>query len=117
MPSTIDSGLLSDPAQTAALQTLQSFTSDFQPSLTSLTSTRLQKINQNLEFEVDKFANNVHALGAYKDAAERIADEVLGTSADTLEQRDMEGKRRAAGDEAEVGMRDVLRGLSRVIDR
>ncbi|KAF6221195.1 hypothetical protein HO133_002050 [Letharia lupina] len=113
----IDSNLLSDPAQTAALETLQSLTSDFQPSLSAITSSRLQAINQNLEFDVDKFAHNVHALGAYKDAAERIADEVLGLSAEALEKRDREGKARAAGEGGEPGMRDVLRGLSRVVDR
>ncbi|CAF9930677.1 MAG: hypothetical protein ALECFALPRED_004703 [Alectoria fallacina] len=116
-PSTIDPHLLSDPSQTAALETLQSFTSDFQPSLSALTSSRLQSINQNLEFEVDKFAHNVHALGAYKDAAERIADNVLGMSAEALEKRHQEGSARAAGEASEIGMRDVLRGLSRVIDR
>lgn len=34
--------------------------------------------------------------------------------ADLLEQRDREGRERAGG---ETGMRDVLRGLSRVVDR
>lgn len=116
-PSTIDSNLLSDPSQTAALETLQSSTSDFQPSLSAVTSSRLQGINQNLEFEVDKFAHNVHALGAYKDAAERMAHDVLGMSAEALEKRHQEGKARAAGEGGEPGMRDVLRGLSRVIDR
>ncbi len=59
----------------------------------------------------------MHALGAYKDAAERIADDVLGMSAEALEKRDQEGKARAAGKVGEPGTRDVLRGLSRVIDR
>ncbi len=59
----------------------------------------------------------MHALGAYKDAAERIADDVLGMSAEALEKRDQEGKARAAGGSGEPGTRDVLRGLSRVIDR
>ena len=59
----------------------------------------------------------MHALAAYKTAAERIADDVLGTSADILEQRDREGRKKAAGADGEVGMRDVLKSLSRVIDR
>ena len=117
-PSTIDSNVLSDPSQKAALDTLQSFTSDFQPSLSGTISLRLQSINQNLEFEVDKFAHNVHAFGAYRDAAERIADDALSMSAEALETRDQEGKARASsGQSGEPGMRDVLRGLSRVIDR
>ena len=120
-PSAIDSTLLAnDPSQTAALETLQSFSSDFQPSLSALTSSRLQSINENLEFEVDKFAHHVHTLDAYKDAAEKMADDVLGMSAEALEKRDREGKAGVVGEGSEQqqpGMRDVLRGLSRVIDR
>lgn len=63
----------------------------------------------------------MHALGAYKDAAERVADEVLGLGAEALERREREGRERAitggGGEKGEVGMRDVLRGLSRVIER
>ena len=66
---------------------------------------------------MDKFAHHIHALGAYKDAAEKVADDILGISADALEKRDREGKVRATGESGEPGMRDVLRGLSRVIDR
>lgn len=116
-PSTIDANLLSEPTQKAALQSLQTFNAHFQPSLTATISTRIQRINQNLEFETDKLAMSVHALGAYKVAAERVADEILGASAQALERRDREGTRRAAGQGGKVGMRDVLRGLSRVIDR
>ena len=60
----------------------------------------------------------MHALSAYKSAAESIADDVLGLCADALERRERMGQERAnekGGDE--VGIRDVLRGLSRVIDR
>lgn len=46
-----------------------------------------------------------------------MADEVLGMSAEALEKRDKEGRARAAGEGGEPAMRDVLRGLSRVIDR
>lgn len=76
-------------------------------------------MNKTLEFEIDKFAGNVHALGAYKEAAEQVADEVLGMSAEALEEREREGRKRLAEEEGggEVGMRDVLRGLSRIIDR
>ena len=127
-PSAIDAKLLSDPTQIAALQTLQSLVSvsgdHHQPSSSTLsslaatTSARLQPINHNLEFQIDKFTNNVHALSAYKNAAESIADDVLGLCADALERRERMGQERAnekGGDE--VGIRDVLRGLSRVIDR
>ena len=67
-------------------------------------------------------------MSAYKDAAERVADDILGMSASALERRDQLGRRRAVGTSnengnrdgdgsGEVGMKDVLRGLSRVIDR
>ena len=127
-PSAIDANLLSDPTQIAALQTLQSLvsvsgdhhepSSSTPSSLAATTSARLQPINHNLEFQIDKFTNNVHALSAYKNAAESIADDILGLCADALERRERMGQERAnekGGDE--VGIRDVLRGLSRVIDR
>lgn len=75
-------------------------------------------MTQGLEFEIDQFATNVHALGAYKDAAERVADDALATVAHTLERRDKEGLRRAVGEDGGgVSTRDVLKGLSRIIDR
>lgn len=42
---------------------------------------------------------------------------MLGLSAEALEKREREGRAKAAGEGGEVGIRDVLRGLSRVIDR
>ena len=45
---------------------------------------------------------------------------MLGMSAEALEKRDREGKAGVAGEGSEQqqpGMRDVLRGLSRIIDR
>lgn len=116
-PATSDASVLSDATQITALQSLRSLASDFQPSFIAATSSRLQTINSNLEFEVDKFANNVHTLGVYKDAAERIAEDVLATGAEALEKRDKEGRSRANGEAGEVGTRDVLRALSRVVDR
>ena len=46
-----------------------------------------------------------------------MAGEVLGISAEALEEREKEGMRRdpSGGEAGEVGVRDVLRGLSRVI--
>ncbi len=59
----------------------------------------------------------MHALDAYKNAAERVADDVLGFCADALERRERMGRDRANEKGEDVGIRDVLRGLSRVIDR
>ncbi|KAL2038124.1 hypothetical protein N7G274_009071 [Stereocaulon virgatum] len=116
-PSTLDADLLAHPTQTAALQTLQSQVSDTAPSLTTSTSNRIQTINQNLEFSIDTFATNIHAISAYKDAAEKLADNLIATSASALEKRDQQGRQKATGANGETGIRDVLRGLSRVIDR
>ncbi|KAL9039777.1 MAG: hypothetical protein Q9214_004737, partial [Letrouitia sp. 1 TL-2023] len=128
--SSISPDILSSPAQTSALKTLQSFStstatdhpSESSSDLLQSTSSRVQRATQNLEFEIDKFASNVHAIGSYKESADQVADEVLSIGARALEEREKEGRRRrgADGEEGEgqgVGIRDVLRSLSRVIDR
>lgn len=63
---------------------------------------------------MDKFVDNVHTLGSYIDGAGRVADQVLALSARALEERERQGVETSGGD---VGVRNVLRGLSRVIDR
>ncbi|KAL9610968.1 MAG: hypothetical protein Q9167_004345 [Letrouitia subvulpina] len=128
--SSISPNILSSPAQISALKTLQSFstgTTDDQTSgsssdLLRSTSSRVQRATQNLEFEIDKFASNVHAIGSYQESTERVADEILSIGARALEEREKEGRRRGGadgeeGEGQEVGIRDVLRSLSRVIDR
>lgn len=128
--SSISPNILSSPAQTSALKSLQSFstgTATDQPSesssdLLQSTSSRVQRATQNLEFEIDKFASNVHAIGSYSESAERVAGEVLGIGARALDEREKAGRKRRGGDSKEeesheVGIRDVLRSLSRVIDR
>ena len=68
---------------------------------------------------MDKFGTNIHTLSTFRNAAERVADDTLTTAAETLERREKEGTRRAVGEDesGEASMRDVLRGLSRIIDR
>ncbi|KAL9006836.1 MAG: hypothetical protein Q9188_000447 [Gyalolechia gomerana] len=144
-PHSLSPELLASPTQVSALSTLQSYipiststAPKSQPSTTSSkdkdpiiiprdlqssTTSRLRNITSHLEFSIDTFATNVHALNAYKTAADRVAGDVLAISAEALEERDLAGrKRRRDGDGVEmegeeVGMRDVLRGLSRVVDR
>ncbi|KAL8761702.1 MAG: hypothetical protein Q9184_002206 [Pyrenodesmia sp. 2 TL-2023] len=132
-PQTISSDLLASPSQVSALTALQSFkaptpvsastSTDPDPAslsdLQASTSHRLHQITSTLEFSVDRFATNIHALNAFKDGADRVAGEILAISAEALEERDRQGRRRDGdGEEGEeVGMRDVLRGLSRVVDR
>ncbi|CAF9902928.1 MAG: hypothetical protein HETSPECPRED_000059 [Heterodermia speciosa] len=129
----ISTSLLASPTQLAALSTLQSFhqpqsTSQPHPppsssTLLTSTSSRLQRLTSTLEFSVDKFASNVHTLDQYQRSADKLADGILAISADALEERERLGgekERENAGmeeGEGEVGMRDVLRGLSRVVER
>lgn len=128
-PNTISSELLDDPSQVSALsslrphQKLQDPSSSDPPNantdLQSSTLTRFQNMtsNNNLEFTIDTFANNIHTLNSYQQATDRVAGEVLGISAEALEEREKEGRRRDrdGGEAEEVGVRDVLRGLSRII--
>lgn len=67
-----------------------------------------------LEHEIDKFADNVHLLSSYVDGAGRVADQMLAMSAEALEERERRERERSGGD---VGVKNVLRGLSRVIER
>lgn len=135
MPGSISSDFLASPSQISALEILQSVSSTSpDPSASSSskpakttgndlqisTSQRLQQITSTLEYSIDRFTTNVHALNAFKDSAERVAGEVLAISAEALEEREKAGRWRGEGkgeEREEVGMRDVLRGLSRVVDR
>ncbi|KAL9098265.1 MAG: hypothetical protein Q9163_006049 [Psora crenata] len=116
--SIIDASILPSGSQ-AILSNLTS--SAEQPSLTDATTARLRELTSDLEFSIDSLAANVHTLRSYTDVAGHLADEALATCAKVLEERDREGIRRAHGGEDRAGgqgttMRDVLRGLSRVID-
>lgn len=82
--------------------------------LAEFANSRLQKATHNIEFEIDKFADNVQVLASHIDDASLVADQALALSAAALEERDRKGRERAGG--GAVGVRDVLRGLSRIID-
>ena len=92
-------------------------------SLRDRTSRRLHTLVKDLEFTIDSFATNAHALQSYKDVAGNLANDALANCADVLEERDRQSTTRAAGEGrdgeplvASGEMRTVLRGLSRVID-
>ena len=73
----------------------------------------MNTLTRTLEPRIDAFASNVHAVAAYVRVAGSLADEALGVVAGLLEERE----RSERGGEGEgEGMRDVLRGLSRVVD-
>ena len=101
--------MLGSPTQTALLETLQSF----EPLSTSV-ETRLQNLTRSLEFSVDIFAENVHVVEQYRQSAERVSGEVFRVGAEALEERERRGEERSGGP---VGVREVLRGLSRIVER
>ncbi|KAK8170615.1 Mis12-Mtw1 protein family-domain-containing protein [Phyllosticta citribraziliensis] len=75
--------------------------------------TRLRTIAVSLPAQADLFADGVHKLAQYRAAADRVADAVLASAAQRLEQRDREARERAGT--AAVGGLDVLRGLAGVL--
>ncbi|KAL2357236.1 kinetochore protein-like protein Mis13 [Cryomyces antarcticus] len=107
-PNSIDASLL-DPEQAAILQTLISQGSP----LLSSTQSRLQDISSSLEFKIDQFADGVHKLEQYRQAAERVADRILAVSAEKLEEREKRSlEKNGLG---KVDGIEVLRSLSRAI--
>lgn len=127
----IDTSLL-DPSQTAILAALQpqppdTSTSSDEPttspaplssaftstSPTSLQS-RLTHLSASLEPTVDLLADGIHKISQYRLTAERVADRILGSAAERLEQRDRDARERA-GTEG-VGVGDVLGALGHMLN-
>jgi kinetochore protein Mis13/DSN1 len=108
--SEVNAALL-DPSQASILQTLNSFQADSNTGTKPADlSARLQKINTTLEPQIDLFADGIHKISQYRQAAERVADRILGATASQLEKRDREAKEisRTSGADA----REVLSALS-----
>jgi len=76
-------------------------------------SERLKAVQNGLEFKVDQFADGVHKLEQYQQAAGRVADKVLALSAVRLEER--ERREKEAVGTRDVPMQEVLRSLSRIL--
>lgn len=113
--SEIDATLL-DPEQAAILAALQA---QPEPSTFSYLSpvslgNHLSKLSSSLEPNVDLLADGLHKIEQYRNTAERIADRVLGTASKRLEDRERESKEQV-GSEG-IGARDLLRGLSGVLN-
>ncbi|MCJ1351441.1 MAG: hypothetical protein MMC33_001425 [Icmadophila ericetorum] len=108
----ISPDLLSE-SQATILQSLQSLHLPKAPSLAQTTRQRIEQITSNIEFDVDSFAENTHILEQFQQAAEKIADDILALSAQALEERDKRGRAEGNG----LGTREILRGLSRAIER
>ncbi|KKY21437.1 putative mis12-mtw1 family protein [Phaeomoniella chlamydospora] len=112
--SSIDTSLLS-PSDLEIQQLLTST-----PTTSTIVSARLNSIISSLGPTVDVFADGVHKIGQYRDAAERVATRALNICAKKLEERDRASLRQTRGDEIESqkrgreSMGGVLRGLSRL---
>jgi len=67
-----------------------------------------------LEPNIDLFADGLHKIEQYTNTANRVADRVLGTAAQRLEERERESKRQVQSEG--IGVGDVLRGLAGVLN-
>ncbi|KAF2199683.1 hypothetical protein GQ43DRAFT_442279 [Delitschia confertaspora ATCC 74209] len=127
--SSIDPSLL-DPTQASILSALQKQPSSAStedpaqphppcgPFTFTFTSpaalqSRLTSLSQSLESNIDLLADGIHKMEQYRNTAERAADRVLSAAARTLEERER-AVRESVGSEG-IGVRDVLRGLARVL--
>ena len=134
----IDSALLTPPSQIKALQSLQSFfpapppqASSQAPPVTlpqttsssSLTSTSLKNLTSGLELSIDALNTDTHTLSNFQGTMEQVVDHILEASARALDLRDEMGKAQEAeqaaaegsGNGSQSGIRNVLKGLSRVL--
>ncbi|QDS77368.1 hypothetical protein FKW77_005632 [Venturia effusa] len=126
-PGKLDPELL-DPAQATILATLQASSTSTTSTTTTVPtkssqnethsalpispptlSSRVNTIVDTLEPQIDLFADGIHKISQYRLAAERVADKVLGSTADNLESRDRMAKE--ASGTAGVGAREVLSAL------
>jgi kinetochore protein Mis13/DSN1 len=105
----IDTSLL-DPEQASILATVAESSA---LSLRNEVSDRLKSIHAGIEFKVDYFADGVHKLEQYLEAAGRVADKIQAIGAVRLEERDKTEKE-AVGTR-DLPMQEVLRSLSRIL--
>jgi kinetochore protein Mis13/DSN1 len=109
-PTPIDPTLLS-PSDASILESLNS--NSIPPATIS---SRINTVTASLGPTIDAFADGIHKINQYRDAAERVAGRTLGICAEKLEERDKEGRRRAVGEppRARESLGGVLRSLSRI---
>lgn len=78
---------------------------------------RMSSINTTIGPAIDTFADGVHKLAQYRNAAENVSACVLSICAEKLSEREKEGRRKALGAEEHRSpgrdLNNVLRGLSR----
>ncbi|KAJ4547607.1 hypothetical protein HRR76_000239 [Exophiala dermatitidis] len=79
-------------------------------------SERLNRLYESLSPTVDTFADGIHAIGQYRQAADNVAGRVLSLCAQRLAQREHEGRKRVLSGTEGTPPKDlggVLRSLSR----
>lgn len=79
-------------------------------------SKNLEAIYDSIEPTVDAFADGMHRIGQYRDAADTLAGRVLSICAEGLAKKDKEERKRALASDGKTPPRDlsaVLRSLSR----
>lgn len=107
------SAISTEQQTSAVLEAVQSQTYPTANELCGSVRQRLTGATQAVEDEVDKLVESVNTLGQYLATAEDVEKSCLDAAARALEERD----KKAIGNEGAVGVRDVLRGLSRVVER
>ncbi|GAB7340375.1 hypothetical protein MBLNU457_6819t1 [Dothideomycetes sp. NU457] len=117
-PAKIDASLL-DPSQVEILHTLMGTSSSTEEASTTNHTlahiqSRINDITKPLEGKIDLFVDSMHRLEQYRQGAERVADRILASGADRLEERDQERKEKTGG---QVDSMDVLRALSRAANK
>ena len=124
--SKIDGSLL-DPAQCEILNQLFKSTTlgtelgtatqqDAQGSTSPLSTARkrMSRLAQSLEFKVDRLADSSHRMEQYRQTAERVADRIIASAAERLEERDHRAREKSGGGVGGDPI-DTLRSLARVM--
>jgi kinetochore protein Mis13/DSN1 len=107
----IDKSLLNE-SDSAMLNLLRSRTNIAQD-----TSNRINSIQGSLGPSVDAFADGIHKVAQYRNAADAVAGSVLNVCSHKLAEREEQGRKNALDDQGRSPRRDlnsVLRGLSRI---
>ncbi|ERF74692.1 hypothetical protein EPUS_00822 [Endocarpon pusillum Z07020] len=109
-PPTLHNSLLSH-SDISILETLNTSSAS-----TATISSRINNLSATIGPSIDAFADGIHKVAQYRDAAERVSSRVLSICAQKLEERDKEGRRRAVGAAGDVSddLTGVLRSLSKI---
>ena len=108
-PSALDPALL-DPEDANILSLLKASPSkDF----VSKVEIKLKSVQENIEFQVDQFADGVHKLEQACQTMEDVANKVLALSAVRLDEREIEEREKVGT--KDLPIQEVLRTLSRII--